>query len=79
MPKKYLLLSGIVDSKFDRDEHYISADKLCKLYNLNKKECFLANNEQDLLGFQLEEDMIILQPRYNGDYQEYLNKEKIND
>lgn len=88
--KKYLLLGGIIDSKNDyfienyycnkfpkycSDEHYISAKKLQELYNLPLNECILANKEEDLNGIDFD-NLIILQPRYEGDYKEYLEKLK---
>ena len=70
--KKYLLISGVVFGKYDNDAHYISAQRLCRLYDLNPKDCVLVNNERDLAGRGLEEGMIILRPRHNGDYREHL-------
>lgn len=70
---KYLLLGGFVYSYNDSDEHYISAKRLQELYNLPINECILANNEQDLNGVDFN-NLIILQPRYYGDYKEYLQK-----
>ena len=71
--KKYLLLGGRLYSKNDTDTHYISAKKLQELYNLPINECILANNENDLNGIDYD-NLIILQPRYSGDYKEYLEK-----
>jgi len=86
--KKYLLLGGLIDSKngylienvylnkfpkYCHDEHYISAKRLQELYNLPINECILANNEHDLNGINYD-NLIILRPRYSGDYKEYLEK-----
>ena len=86
--KKYLLLGGIIDSKngivienfycnkfpkYYCDEHYISAKKLQELYNLPINECILANKESDLNGINYN-NLIILQPRFLGDYKEYLQE-----
>ena len=77
--KKYCLLSGFVFGKYDSDKHYISAKKLCELYNLNPRECYLMNNEFDFNGKGLEDNMIILRPRHNGDYKDYLKKAMSNE
>ena len=71
--KKYLLLSGQLSSYNGEDFHYISAKKLQELYNLPINECILANNESDLNGINFD-NLIILRPRYNGDYNEYLEE-----
>lgn len=66
--KRYLLISGIINSISDNDEHYISAHRLCKLYRLNPRECIFANKEEDLLSIDFN-DLIILRPKYNGKYE----------
>ena len=67
--KKYILISGIINSKNDGDEHYISADKLRELYKLNKEECIFFNKEQDVIGNEnFPEGCVILRPRYDGNY-----------
>jgi len=71
--KKYLLLSGQLPSYNDKAGHYISAKRLQELYNLPINECILANDEQDLNGIDFN-NLIILRPRYSGDYKEYLQK-----
>lgn len=67
MKKKYLVIGGYVTSKNDGDRHYVSSYVLARLYGLNPKDCFLAeeNNERSLLGIRFE-DYIILRPRYDG-------------
>lgn len=71
--KKYLLLGGYIFSKNDIDSHFISAKKLQELYNLSLNECILANKESDLDGIDYT-NLIILQPRFLGDYKECLEK-----
>lgn len=71
MNKKYLVIGGYVTSKHDSQEHYISANRLCELYNINPNECFLR--EHPAKGFHCEihgipRDIITLRPRYYGNY-----------
>ena len=73
MDKKYILIGGVVTSKTDGDEHYISPYKLQKLYNLNPNECIFVKDDNpknlrvSLLGRNID-NCIILRPKYNGDY-----------
>lgn len=76
MKKKYLLKGGYVFSRNgDFQQHYISANQLRDLYNLNRNECIFVDREKDLRGIN-EEDYIVLTPRYDGDYQSHISKIK---
>jgi len=65
--KKYLLISGIINSKHDGDEHLITAHQLCKLYKLPPRECIFADKEDNLLSIDMD-NLIILRPRFDGNY-----------
>lgn len=69
---KYILYGGEVRSQNDGDIHFISAQKLMKLYNLNPKDCVLINNDIDrktkLAGLNLNGVHMVLHPRYDGNY-----------
>ena len=70
--KKYILHPGVVKSKFDGDEHYISALKLAELYGVDFNDCYAdVPNTGNLLGVD-QTNLIDLFPRYNGDYKEYM-------
>ena len=64
--KKYLILGGSVISPHDRDVHYISPDKLIRLYGLDPKECTTSS-----IGYR---GLIVLGPRRHGDYREHLTE-----
>jgi hypothetical protein len=65
MKPKYLVKPGYERSKNDGDKHWISADTLIRLYGVNPKECIRSqfNGEQD------PQDLIVLRPRYDGNYE----------
>lgn len=65
-----ILNAGYVRSSNDQDLHWISAEKLLKLYRLvaYKRYCKLVNNIEDTLGYRLTVDDIILYPRSDGNY-----------
>jgi hypothetical protein len=63
MKPKYLVKPGYVFSKSDGDKHWISADKLIRLYQVNPRECVISHPYLD------PEDLIVLEPRYDGNYE----------
>jgi len=73
---KYLVIPDWVVSKNDGQLHYINADKLIKLYGVDRKECkILGDNKPDCQSriynrilFDQYKDLIKLTPRYDGDY-----------
>lgn len=71
--KKYILYGCNVQSKNDRQWHYISAMQLCKLYGLNPEDCFFYNDRigKRMVGYP---DLPILYPRSDGDYRLPLDK-----
>ena len=74
--KKYICFSNYVDCK-DGDKHFISAQKLPRLYNVNPKECIFVNPysgpndplKHALTGTGIDEnDLIHLWPDSSGIY-----------
>lgn len=68
---RYVLCPGMVTSRYDGQDHYVSARQLARLYGVDMKLCVIfATNP----GRSLSEDrsrypgLIFLGPRYNGDY-----------
>jgi len=74
MDKKYLLLGDYVISKNDANKHFISAENLCRFYQLNPDECIfsIAGNEGKNSRRGIPEDLMILRPRLDGDYLEHI-------
>lgn len=71
--KKYLLLGGSIPSNNDRDVHYISSKRLCELYGVNPRDCYFIDSEEQLIGFNLD-NLLILTPLIHGQYREFLEK-----
>lgn len=71
MGRKYLIIGGEVMSKIDGDTHYINAHTTRRLYRLNLDECYLAESHDKILieqYLQHKPELIILRPRYDGNY-----------
>ena len=74
--KKYLLFPGNIQSKTDRDIHYICASKLAQLYGVKMAECVIAEQNVNSprypapIGYTKEftNRLIRLYPDYSGDY-----------
>ena len=70
--KKYLVIAGRIPSKYDGDIHKISCSQLVALYGVDPKECiFVDEDRPDTFKF-IKEKLVILRPRYDCDYREYL-------
>lgn len=69
--KKYIVVGDTITSCSDGDKHYISPWELCKLYNVNPKECYLIGKFDRLEGLPI---LPVLRPRYYGDYRMALIK-----
>lgn len=67
MNEKYLVIPGNVLSKSDGDEHFISAQQLMELYGVNPSECIVIDSPHKALSI-LDNDYIVLRPRYDGNY-----------
>lgn len=79
---KWIIWPDIIDSKYDGDNHFISAAKLMKLYQVDPSECWPIRRTNDLEFDWGELDRAkrrflhakILAPRYHGDYLEHRKK-----
>lgn len=73
---KFVLIGQPADVKSlnDFDTHFISADKLRKLYNLPSSLCVLAEDEDVISYYQerINPFQIILHPRPTGEYEDFL-------
>ena len=68
--KPYLVWGGYVTSKNDGDRHYVNAEKVMRLYGLDRSKCDLAeemNYEKTLRRSNHSYERIFF-PRYDGDY-----------
>ena len=63
---KYLVCPGEVISKTDGDIHYISADRLIRLYNVDPRECLIKPKRGT--SWTAPVGLITLTPRFDGDY-----------
>jgi len=61
---RYVLYPGPVDSKNDRDTHFIDGPTLAKLYGVDVRKCVYANQH----GFKELPDDVRLFPRFDGNY-----------
>ncbi len=65
MRYKYAVYPGYVYSQNDHDKHWVSADKLIRLYGVKRRDCLvIREHERGANG----EGLIPLKPRSNGDY-----------
>lgn len=67
---KYLVIGGTVISKLDGQEHYVNARELCRLYQIDPRECILMEETDSVLKTRAMglKRVIILRPRYDGNY-----------
>jgi len=64
--KKYNVYPGYVKSKNDGEYHYISANLLMKLYNVNPRLCLVFSGKKDM--YKNFKKLIPLYPREDGNY-----------
>lgn len=62
----YVLAPGYVTSKTDGDRHYITAEMLQQLYNVDLDQC--VKEPRDKQDWLPPENAIYLRPRYDGNY-----------
>lgn len=67
MGKRYMVCPGYVYSRSDSDRHWISADRLIRLYGVNPAECIVSTSETERRGTWAA-DLIRLAPKWDGDY-----------
>jgi hypothetical protein len=67
--KKYIVVGGMVRSRNDGEDHFVSAPRLCELYQVKREECyFVSEGDLRFLRDELLEGMTILRPREDGKY-----------
>lgn len=66
--KKYLCLPGWVYSNVDKETHRIPASRLPGLYHVDPRECLFAHGDPSII-LHLYPDLILLEPRSDGNYQ----------
>lgn len=68
--KKYLVVGGRVISRWDGDVHYVSPQALCGLYKVHPDECeFVTEDEYETSQYRYDDNLIVLRPRYDGNYE----------
>jgi hypothetical protein len=74
---KFVIAPQKIRSRNDFDKHYISADRLIKLYGVNRSECVVLLEDDPLYDIKRERyrDLIWLTPLYKGNYSEALEQE----
>ncbi len=65
---KYVVIPEVVISKNDGDIHYITAEQLIKLYNVDRNECIVLSNRERGRGFANTKKLIVLTPDPSGNY-----------
>jgi len=68
--EKFFVIGDWVISETDGERHYVNAKSLCYLYNINPKDCILAekNCPETLLKFKGRKPIKVLSPRADGNY-----------
>lgn len=66
MERKYLVVPGYIHSKNDGDRHFIGASQLMRLYGVKPQQCSVVTEDGSTYGRY--KDMIVLRPRYDGNY-----------
>lgn len=64
---KYAVEPGYVESKNDNELHFISFHRLCKLYNVDPKECIDISKPENRHGLDMSK-LKYLCPRTSGNY-----------
>lgn len=65
--KMYAVHPGFINSKNDRQCHYITFEQLCKLYKLSPADCYRWNDEE-AGNYRNRDKYIHLYPDYHGEY-----------
>ena len=66
---KYLLFPGLIRSRHDGERHFISKEKLIRLYKVRPEECIVF--EKGISRKRISK-LIPLSPRFYGDYENHL-------
>lgn len=72
MKKKYLVIGGTVES-VDGDIHFVSAEKLIRLYGLEPKECVKCDG---YIPRGVDNALIVVRPDYQGRYDRFRKDSK---
>lgn len=74
---KFVVLPQTMRSSKDNDHHYINAEKLVKLYGVNRSECVVLRENDSQYDIKRVRywHLIWLVPLYNGCYKEALEQE----
>lgn len=62
--RKYVLCPGYISSRYDADEHFISAHRLAELYGIPMKDCYVEDHTRVNTN-----GLIRLHPQYDGNYE----------
>lgn len=67
---KYAVHPGYIHSISDSGMHYISAQQLMRLYNVNPQECIIVDSKrpENTRGYKDMDKLIPLFPRGDGKY-----------
>ena len=69
--KKYIVIGGRVESKYDSDMYYIPPNQLIHLYGVDPQECYTCRNQEEYERYRpTMPDLPLLRPRYDGDYEQ---------
>lgn len=67
---KFLVLPGVVYSQTDGQRHWVGAFELIHLYGVDRADCVIRQMglHEPPLNLDSYRGMIVLEPRYDGDY-----------
>jgi hypothetical protein len=71
--KQFIVVGDYIHSRGDGDRHFISAHRLCELYQLDPLDCILVP-DGDRVAWHRLPNLPRLYPRYHGDYLEHLQR-----
>lgn len=64
-----IIMPGKVISITDGQQHFISAEDLAGLYQVDIRKCIVVDvRDPRSKGFEILPDDIVLRPKFNGDY-----------
>lgn len=68
MKPRYIIAPDVELSRNDRQEHYINAHTLAKLYGVDIRLCHVLDSEAARACYRAQLADIVLRPQYGGDY-----------
>jgi len=66
--KSYIVLPGMVNSQYDADRHYITADELINLYEVDRDDCIIISKSGKEWRGMPKGVYTVLEPRNDGKY-----------